>query len=79
MVDMDKRTGTKPYFEPMRNKLEDSFTAILDVSGSITYGMGSGLSEPSENFTAPRGDGDGIMVSEQDEDINNKPKKGKSD
>ena len=77
MIDMDKRTGTKPYFEPMRNELEDCFTAILDVSGSTMYGSGSGLSEPLEMPIHNGGDGDSIMVSEQDsDDINNKPKKG---
>ena len=74
---MDKRTGTKPYFEPMRNELEDCFTAILDVSGSTTYGSGSGFCETSEIATSSGGDGDSIMVSEQDnDDLNNKPKKG---
>ena len=77
MIDMDKRTGTKPYFESMRNKLEDCFTAILDVIGSAMYGSGSGLSEPSKMPICNGGDGDSIMVSEQDsDDINNKPKKG---
>ena len=80
MIDMDKRTGTKPYFEPMRNELEDCFTAILNVSGSTMYGSGSGLSETSEIPTCNGGDGGSIMVSEQDnDDLNNKPKKGWSD
>ena len=71
MIDMDKRTGTKPYFEPMRNELEDCFTAILDVSGSTTYGSGSGISQPTEQTNPSGGEGDGIMVKDLENDISN--------
>ena len=45
---MDKRTGNKPYYEPMRNELTDCFLAIQDVSGSTTYESVSGLERTSQ-------------------------------
>ena len=56
---MDKRTGTKPYYEPMRNELTDCFSAIQDVSGSTTYGSVSGLERPSQRSSLAENGGAG--------------------
>ena len=59
MLDMDKRTGTKSYYEPMRNELTDCFLAIQDVSGSTTYGSVSGLERPSQRSSLAQNSGAG--------------------
>ena len=59
MLDMDKRTGSKPYYEPMRNELTDCFSVIQYISESSTYGSVSGLERPSQKSSLDENGGAG--------------------
>ena len=40
---MDARTGSAPYYEPLRNELIDALTAKVDVAPRATFSSISGI------------------------------------